>query len=118
MAVVVARRRGRGDGGHWPCGSRHIETAAHIVSLIDANPEREVVLYCSVGERSSRLAREVLERRPRAKVFDIEGGIFAWAITGGAMVTPNGAPTRLVHPYDDARGRLLLADRRAPTDAL
>lgn len=94
-------------------GAVQSERAVDIVALIDADPERELVLYCSVGERSSRLARKVLGRRPGAKVFDLEGGLFAWAVAGGPLVTPEGVPTRLVHPYNDAWGRLLPEDRRA-----
>jgi rhodanese-related sulfurtransferase len=62
---------------------------------------RNVIVYCSVGVRSSRLAQriEAAARRSGAKgVFNLRGGIFAWHNYGLALKAA-GARTDLVHPF-------------------
>lgn len=62
---------------------------------------REVVLYCSVGVRSSRFARLVRDRMMRSGahgVRNLRGGVFAWHNTGRALTAHQGS-TEFVHPY-------------------
>jgi rhodanese-related sulfurtransferase len=84
--------------------------------LVEAHRRRlnRIIVYCSIGERSSRLAERILARRPDLLIFDLSGGIFTWASEGRPLEDANGCPTRLVHPYDTTWGNLLPADRRAP----
>jgi len=90
------------------------ETAA-LAALGDAPKEREVVVYCSVGMRSSALA-ERLAARGYANVANLEGGIFAWA-NRGLPTFKKGASGEeradLVHPFDERWGTLLMPERRA-----
>ncbi len=60
---------------------------------------RRVVFYCAVGARSARLAAPLSH-------LNLRGGIFRWAAEGRELVNRDG-PTRQVHPYDEAWGRLL-----------
>lgn len=70
---------------------------------------RKVVLYCSVGFRSSKLAQrahEALTRAGASSVVNMSGGIFRWHNEGrplsrGDVVSSN------VHPYNWRWGRLL-----------
>lgn len=72
--------------------------------------DRTVVLYCTIGFRSSRLAQRIQSAYRGAgapTVVSLRGGIIAWSNAGRALVNDAGA-TVYVHPYDDRR-RLLLA---------
>ncbi|MBK6578917.1 MAG: rhodanese-like domain-containing protein [Sandaracinaceae bacterium] len=81
-------------------------------SVVDSNPARRVVVYCSVGWRSGDIAQQ-LRARGRANVFNLEQGLFGWANAGLPMVRGDSAATQ-VHPYDAVWGRMLRSERRAP----
>ena len=82
--------------------------AVALDALGDAPLNRRVVLYCSVGYRSSALA-EKLEERGYTNVFNLEGSIFEWANRGERVVTEL-EPVKLAHPYDSEWGLLLRRD--------
>lgn len=67
--------------------------------------DRPVVLYCSVGYRSSEMAG-FLQKRGFEKVYNLEGSIFAWA-NEGRPVYRGGERVQFVHPYDRIWGKLL-----------
>ena len=81
-------------------------------ALIKEKNAQRVVLYCSVGERSSRVAKELQEANPKLTVINLRGGIFSWAVQGRELVTSSGEATTFVHPYDAQWGKLLPAERR------
>ena len=85
-------------------GARRAETVSEVEAITN---ERNtlIVVYCSVGYRSSRLAQELMSRG-FTNVFNLEGSIFKWA-NEGRPVYRNGQPVVEVHPYDDDWGRLL-----------
>lgn len=91
------------------------DESAALAALRDVPREREVVVYCSVGMRSSALA-ETLAARGYTRVANLEGGIFAWA-NRGLPTFKTGASgeerAELVHPYDERWGTLLVPERRA-----
>ena len=64
-----------------------------------------IVVYCSIGYRSARLARE-LEQQGVEGVLNLEGSIFEWANSGHG-VEREGEAVSEVHPYDEDWGRLL-----------
>lgn len=68
-------------------------------------PDRPVVLYCSVGYRSSEMAG-YLQKKGFKNVFNLEGSIFAWA-NEGRPVYRGGERVNEVHSYDRVWGRLL-----------
>lgn len=87
------------------------EAAAELIAR--APRDRPVVVYCSVGWRSSELA-ERLRARPeladrQAPIWNLEGSIFRWA-NEGRTVVQDGVPVRGVHPFDPEWGRLLRRD--------
>lgn len=86
--------------------------AETLSAALDAlsGPDRPsiVVVYCSVGHRSSELAERLLARGV-ANVFNLEGSIFRWA-NEGKPVYRGARRVHEVHPYDDDWARLL--DRR------
>lgn len=98
-----------------------------------------VVMYCSVGYRSSALAkrlRQALKAEKndretamshqsspstapstvispsRIKIFNLEGCLFKWANEGRQMVDGRGSPTKFVHPYSTMWGQLISRDIR------
>ncbi len=58
-----------------------------------------LLLYCSIGYRSERVA-EQLRTRGFKNVFNLYGGIFEWVNQGKTLENNNGEPTRQVHPYN------------------
>ncbi|MEM7025326.1 MAG: rhodanese-like domain-containing protein [Pseudomonadota bacterium] len=89
---------------------------AEVEQLVrDAGAEQPVVLYCSVGYRSSR-ETENLRRKGFENVSNLEGSIFEWANAGNPLVRggpESQTPTDVVHPFDDDWGLLLDPERRS-----
>lgn len=93
-------------------GAVWAETPKQIrAALRDVPPERAVVLYCSVGVRSSRAAADLM-RDGRGKVFNLRGSIFQWA-NEGRPIEREGQSATGVHPYNRKWGELLDARLRA-----
>ncbi len=70
---------------------------------------KTVVFYCSVGERSSKLARyvqEALKQAGAGPIYNLKGGIFAWHNAKRKLVDHKGE-TGFVHPYNEYWGQLL-----------
>lgn len=70
---------------------------------------RPVVVYCSVGYRSSELATR-LRAAGQTNVANLEGSIFAWANEDRPLVSDSNRSVRLVHPYNQTFGKLLRRD--------
>jgi len=66
--------------------------------LNNVNPETQILVYCTVGVRSARLAQE-LKGRGFTDVQNIDLGILSWKNNGLAVVDMNGQPTEKVHVY-------------------
>lgn len=62
-------------------------------------PGKPVVIFCTVGWRSGKVAA-ALTQRGQPRVFNVEGGVLAWRRAGLPLVDAAGAPTRAVHPYN------------------
>jgi rhodanese-related sulfurtransferase len=72
-----------------------------------------IVVYCSVGYRSSEMAAR-LQEAGFTNVTNLEGSIFEWA-NEGRPVYRDGERVDEVHPYDAVWGKLLDEDLRAAT---
>lgn len=100
----------RGDAeyavSHLP-GAQHLPSVA-AVQQADIPPTATLVLYCSVGYRSARLA-EKLQAAGYQHVFNLEGSIFEWHNQGRPLVAGQ-QPVEQVHPYNRLWG-LLLSER-------
>lgn len=88
-------------------GALRASTLAEVEAL-GLPAERPLVVYCSVGYRSSELAARLI-RAGRREVSNLEGSIFAWA-NEGRPVYRGGDRVNAVHPFDRRWGVLL--DRR------
>lgn len=76
-----------------------------IEQLEDRERDDLVVVYCSVGYRSSHIAA-ILSRRGYSNVFNLEGSIFKWANENRPIYRGDDRASK-VHPYDENWGRLL-----------
>lgn len=86
-------------------GARNARTLDEALAAIGSDRDREVVVYCSVGYRSAKLAQSLADRGVKS-VKNLEGSIFAWA-NSGHPVYRGTQPTNRVHPYDEKWGRML-----------
>ncbi len=71
---------------------------------------KTVVIYCSVGERSSKLVKYVqqaLKQNGAKAVYNLQGGIFKWHNEGRPLLVDAKGTTDLVHPYDKHWGQLV-----------
>ena len=93
-------------------GATHAPYVHTALKAIRADRGRStVVVYCSVGYRSSRLVSR-LQRQGVENVFNIEGSLFGWANEGRRLTRGSEAAFR-VHPYDDDWGQFLDATLRS-----
>jgi 3-mercaptopyruvate sulfurtransferase SseA len=74
----------------------------------NAGPGTSVIVYCSVGYRSARLAQRLRARG--YEVSNLEGSIFEWANEDRALYQGDRRVSG-VHPYDSTWGRLLERDK-------
>jgi len=103
--LIDVRTREEYEVSHLP-GAIWAETPSQIASAMSAASElKPVVLYCSVGVRSSRAAAKLMESG-RAKLFNLQGSIFQWANEGRPLMA-NGRVVHVVHPYNERWGVLL-----------
>ena len=84
--------------------ARHLESVAQVKSAATSNAQ-PIVVYCSVGYRSSALA-EKLQQAGFTHVVNLEGSIFAWANEGRPVYRGTNA-VHEVHPYNSKWGQLL-----------
>ena len=76
-----------------------------LKALQGAPSDQRIVLYCSVGYRSSELA-QFLMKKGYTEVYNLEGSIFAWANEERPAYRGK-ERVQVVHPYDRVWGRLL-----------
>lgn len=94
-------------------GAERIAPSAMRADVLDQIRARAgaptIVFYCSVGQRSSRMAartQDALLAGGIHQVFNLRGGVFAWHNRSLPLVDALG-PTPYVHPYSQAWMRLL-----------
>ncbi len=93
-------------GAVWAESPAQLRAAARNVPATQL-----IVLYCSVGVRSSKAAA-ILMRDGRHTVANLRGSIFQWANEGRALEA-DGRPAVQVHPYNRVWGQLLEPRLRA-----
>ena len=87
------------------------DLAAALRTLEGRPKDAPIVVYCSVGVRSSALAEKLIGAGYR-NIHDLEGSIFEWANLG-YPVYRGASPATKVHPYDSNWGKLLEPRLRA-----
>ena len=103
--LLDVRSEAEFSDGHL-AGAVRAETLAQAKVVLQNVPiDRPLVLYCSVGMRSSKLATELMAQG-RMNVFNLEGSAFEWANAGHPLVAGREV-TDKTHPYDKQWGRYL-----------
>lgn len=92
-------------------GAQQIDPKVPDLSILTAiSQDQPIVVYCSVGYRSARVADQ-LQQAGFTQVYNLEGSIFQWA-NEGYPVWQSDRPTDRVHPYDRMWGLLLASKYR------
>ncbi len=87
--------------------SPSISASDFLDNHADALRGKTAVFYCSVGERSSRLAQRVMSRTPETEaVYNLAGGLFKWHNEYKNVVAEQGETTA-IHPFSRRWGRLI-----------
>ncbi|MGB4400446.1 MAG: rhodanese-like domain-containing protein [Daejeonella sp.] len=73
-----------------------------IKTIIPSN-DNKIVIYCSIGVRSERIAEKIIKAGYK-NVFNLWGGIFEWKNEGKVVVDQNGRSTEKVHAYSQKWG--------------
>ncbi|MFW2366626.1 MAG: rhodanese-like domain-containing protein [Desulforhopalus sp.] len=85
----------------------HLPGAVNILSPVEVNypTDTSIVLYCSVGIRSAKFARD-LENRGFTRVMNLRGSIFEWANKGYRLMRGD-KDVQEVHPFNKRWSKLL-----------
>ena len=108
IVLLDARSAAEFKVSHLPGAALASNTRMALEALEASDLASTVVIYCSVGYRSSRLA-EKLRARGIENVFNLEGSLFRWANEGRPLYRGEERVYQ-AHPYDEEWGQLL--DRR------
>ena len=105
IVLLDARTAAEFNVSHLPGAVLASNTRIALDALVANDTERTVVVYCSVGYRSSRLAEE-LRARGFEDVSNLEGSLFQWANEGRPLYRGEQRVYQ-AHPYDEEWGQLL-----------
>ena len=105
VVLLDARTAAEFNVSHLPGAVLASNARMALDALEPKDSEHTVVVYCSVGYRSSQLAQE-LRRQGFENVFNLEGSLFQWANEGRPLYRGKERAYR-AHPYDEEWGQLL-----------
>jgi len=77
-----------------------------IKSISDLDKNSKIMVYCSVGYRSEKIAEKLIEAGFH-NVTNLYGGIFEWKNQGNDVVDTSGKTTEKVHAFDRIWGVFL-----------
>ena len=104
--LLDIREREEFDVSHLAGAIAILPNARPEVVTILAGQNTPIVVYCSVGYRSSALASKLI-KAGFTNVKNLEGSIFQWA-NEGRPIEAGGKAVKLVHPYHRLFRRLLM----------
>lgn len=83
----------------------HLKNARHVGyfwfdmrKIYDIPFTANIVVYCSVGSRSEKIAQKLLNAGYK-NVYNLYGGIFEWVNSGQPVYKANGVQTSEIHTY-------------------
>ena len=106
--VIDVREPVEYEVSHLP-GAVHAQDEKIAEAVAATAPDRPVVLYCSVGYRSSAAVADLIQSRDPEildRVWNLEGSIFEWANSGRPIYRGDNEVDH-VHPYDRQWSKLL-----------
>ncbi len=96
--LLDAREKEEFDVSHLHNAKLAPDLRTALAAIGDSPSTDPIVVYCSVGYRSSRLAQEI-QQRGFTNVYNLEGSIFQWSNEGRSIFRGESLTTE-VHPYD------------------
>jgi len=98
------------EGAIW--ADPDIKASTFLKNYGEIIGDKAVILYCSVGVRSSRLAEKLqAEMTETAEIYNLEKGIFGWHNEKRPLyqtsITETVEPTDYIHPYNFVWGRMV-----------
>ncbi len=81
-------------------GAQRAEPESNEFGHLNLNPEKPVLVYCSIGYRSEKIGERLLTSNPNLKVYNLKGGIFQWVNDGKSLVDTTGKTTQKIHTYN------------------
>ena len=99
VLIIDCRKAKEFAVSHLP-GAENLTSAREVIEFLEKSkrsPEH-IVTYCSVGWRSSKLAR-ALNKKGFENAANLRGAIFRWANDNRPLEDSEGKPTEKVHPY-------------------
>ncbi|BCL37989.1 rhodanese-like domain-containing protein [Nostoc sp. MS1] len=109
--ILDARSQVEYDVSHIKTAVRVDPIAPDFTALLSVSHNRPIVVYCSVGYRSAKIAQQ-LKNLGFPQVFNLSGGLFQWTNEGRPIFQDDTTPATLVHPYDAIWGNLLKSQYR------
>ena len=97
------------EASHLP-GAIHAQSPTEVVELLKQHPGAVAVVYCSLGVRSGFFIQSLVTASP-PHLYNLQGGIFAWALHGYPVFDIHGQ-TSVVHGYGRPWKYLLPRSRR------
>lgn len=70
-----------------------------FTSLDNVSTDKEIIVYCSIGYRSEKIAEQLMERG-FTKVHNLYGSIFEWVNQGQEIEDIDGKLTQKIHTYN------------------
>jgi rhodanese-related sulfurtransferase len=108
--LIDARHEEEFQVSHLP-KARHARTVKAVRAVVPSETQ-PIVVYCSMGYRSSSLARK-LRKAGFTNVANLEGSLFGWANEGKPLHQGvEQVSAARVHPYNGKWGKLLNSELR------
>ncbi len=100
VIVLDAREREEFEVSHLPLAHYvgYNEFSGDSISLMIPDKDRSIVVYCSIGIRSEKIA-EKLKKMGYQNVRNLYGGIFEWSHKELPLIDNLGQDTDRVHTY-------------------
>jgi rhodanese-related sulfurtransferase len=80
----------------------------NIKSIQDISKDKKIIVYCSIGYRSERIATQ-LRKAGYKNVFNLYGSLFEWVNEGYSTYDKHGKPTKKIHTYSEDWGKWVFA---------
>ena len=106
IVLLDAREKAEYELSHLPAAQWVGYDDFSLKSVGNINKDKTIVVYCSIGVRSERIA-EKLKSNGFKTVLNLYGGIFAWANEERILLDKNQLPTKTVHGYNKKWAQLL-----------
>ncbi len=104
VIIIDTREEGEYEVSHIP-GAQHGGYKNFDINNFGGLPKQnKIVLYCSVGYRSEKIA-EKMKAAGFTNVYNLYGSIFEWVNSGYSIVDSSGKKADTIHTYSKKWGK-------------